>query len=116
MADNNDEEDRLRPSPDDALEPPDDIYNPRVDQERLEQDNDTPTTPAKPHITTPELPPNHPETDTNIEFQELYDEGVTSATDADAQEEVVEADAPYPLEPESEQESGEESGEETNRQ
>lgn len=94
---NNDE----HPSPDDALEPPDDIFNPTLDEERLEEDYDPPATPANPHINTPHLPPDHPAGDGNIDFQELYDEGVTSATDYDAQEEGTESiDEPFPIEPE----------------
>lgn len=86
----------IRPSPDDALEPPDDIFNPELNQERLEEDNDPPAAPAKPHLATPKLPPNHPATDTGIDSQELYDEGLTSATDYDAQQENTEPDGPQP--------------------
>jgi hypothetical protein len=97
---NDDNTTNNHPSPDDALEPPDDIFNPAVDEERLEEDYDPPATPAKPHLTTPKLPPNHPATDSEIDFQELYDEGLTSATDYDAQDEAADNDQPRPLEPE----------------
>lgn len=85
-----------------ALEPPDDIFNPVVDEERLEEDHDPPASPARPHLTTPKLPPDHPATDTEIDTQELYDEGLTSATDYDAHEEAPDSDESHPLEPEDE--------------
>lgn len=98
--DDDNEEDRLRPSPDDALELPDDIYNPALDEEHLEEDYDPPAAPGNPHLTTPKLPPDHPATDTNIDPHEAYDEGLTSATDYDALEEVADSDEPFPIEPE----------------
>lgn len=96
MANNDDDDSLQHPSPDDALEPPDDIYNPRVDEEHLEEDYDPPFTPGSPHITTPKLPPDHPAIDTNVDPHEAYDEGDTSATDYDAQEEQTDPDALYP--------------------
>lgn len=98
MVDDDDQETN-HPSPDDALEPPDDIYNPKIDEESLEEDYDPPAEPAHPRLTTPKLPPNHPATDANVDFQELYDEGLTSATDYDAQEEGADDNQVWPLEP-----------------
>lgn len=98
-----DDDDRLEPSEDDALEPSDDIYNPKVDEEHLDQDFDTPAAPATPHLTTPKLPPDHPATDSELASQEVYDEGLTSATDYDAQEEVADEQR-YPLEPKEDEE------------
>lgn len=90
----------FHPSPDDALQPPDDIYNPDQDQVQLEEDHDPPADPARTERATPELPPDHPQYDSNIEFQELYDEGPTGATDVFAQtDEPADPDEPFPLEP-----------------
>ena len=109
MADE-DDENTVRPSPDDALEPPDDIFNPAVDEERLEEDHDAPAEPAHPHLTTPKMPPDHPAGDTGVDFQELYDEGPTSATDVDAQEEAEDHEQTWPLEPKNNEEPEENQG------
>jgi hypothetical protein len=94
-----DTDDTSRQSADDALEPKDDIYNPAVDEETLDQDYDRPAAPAS---TTPEsevAPADHPEKDydSDRDTQELYDEGVDNGTDnlteTSPQEPV------YPLEP-----------------
>jgi hypothetical protein len=83
-------------SADDALEPKDDIFNPKTDAPRLARDYDPPAAPADDTTSTP-LPPDHPLSDSSIDAQELYDEGLTGATDADAQEEEPD-ESPQPFE------------------
>ncbi len=63
----------------------DGFFNAKRDEPHLPQDYDTPASP--PSDVKERLPKDYPETDTNIESSEVYDEGVTSATDVDAQEE-----------------------------
>lgn len=86
-------------SEDDALEPPDDIFNPLRDEERLEEDADSPATPARHTKRGTQLPPNHPEFDYDLDAHEAYDEGLLGATDVDAEEEPPDPDEPRPLEP-----------------
>jgi hypothetical protein len=97
MADNDD--DNRHQSPDNALEPPDDIYNPVRDEEHLAEDNDPPATPAAHTKSGTQLPPDHPEFDYDHDAHEAYDEGTLGATDVDAHEEATDPDAPEPLEP-----------------
>jgi hypothetical protein len=96
MADDNDD-DRIQDSPDDILEPIDDIFNPETDEEKLEGDYDSPATPPvrNPH----HIPPDHPVEDTDIEPDELYQEGIGEASGVDDSEELPK-DRPEPLEPE----------------
>jgi hypothetical protein len=68
-------------------------------QEALEQDNETPFRPADPNpsptsnTTDPlvapggpaDIPTDHPQTDTNIDSTELYDEGVSGAAEVEDQ-------------------------------
>jgi hypothetical protein len=98
----NDNDDSVYQSEDDALEPADDIYNPKRDEETLAQDYDTPASP--PDDVHDSLPPDHPEKDSNMDSDEIYDEGETGATEADAQEELPRQEA-FPLEPEDEDEA-----------
>jgi hypothetical protein len=71
-------------SADDALEPIDeDLQVGR--REKLEEDNDSPAAPAPDNSKL--IPDDHPQTDSEVDSHELYDEGLTSATDFDAQHE-----------------------------
>ncbi|HKR81459.1 MAG TPA: hypothetical protein VJR27_00465 [Candidatus Saccharimonadales bacterium] len=88
------------PTPDDALEPKDDIFSPTRDEERLENDNEPPATAAPDSPVGPQLPPDHPEFDYDNDAHETYDEGKVGATDADATEEKS-GDQPHPLDPQS---------------
>jgi hypothetical protein len=87
-------DDDLHQSADDALEPQDDIFNPNIDEERLAEDNDSPAAPAihNQH----HLPPDHPATDSGIDADELYSEGIGEATDID-EDEILPRDEVSPL-------------------
>ncbi len=86
-------------TPDDALQPADDIFSPTRDEEKLAEDNDPPAAPADDSTGTP-LPEDHPEFDYDNDAHETYDEGKTGGTDADAQEETPEdLNPPKPLDP-----------------
>lgn len=63
-------------------------------QQELAEDNETPFQPAAPApadattsgaqaTTSSQLPDDHPSTDTNIQPEELYDEGVSGAAEAE---------------------------------
>lgn len=56
-----------------------DLYNPQKDEPRLEQDYETPASPAKDTPDT-KISKNHPQTDTNIDKTEEYDEGISGAS------------------------------------
>ncbi|HSX07407.1 MAG TPA: hypothetical protein VLG11_00775 [Candidatus Saccharimonadales bacterium] len=91
-----------RPTPDDALEPAGDLFNPVRDEEKLEEDNDSPAAPADDNPADGQrLPADHPEFDyaSDIDEHEKYDEGASAATGVNDQEEH-EHDSPRPLEPE----------------
>jgi hypothetical protein len=86
-------------SEDDALEPQDDIFNPAGNEEKLAEDNDPPAAPAD--DIRPAAPIDHPATDDQMDSDELYQEGVAGATNAD--DVAVGPDRePKPLEPEDE--------------
>lgn len=94
--DNNDTDDDYRQSADDALEPQDDLFNPRRDEKKLPEDYDTPTAPAT-DIYAAE-PVDSPETDDGIDSDELYQEGIVGATNTD--DEAIDSDdedEPKPL-------------------
>jgi hypothetical protein len=76
------------PTPDDALEPKDDLT---TGQHPLPEDNDPPAAPAT--NMGQAIADDHPITDTEIDSQELYDEGLTGATGADAQDETNDTEA-----------------------
>jgi len=69
---------------DDRLEPEDDIFDPVHDEEKLAEDNDTPATPADDIHST--APIDEPSTDDQLDSDELYQEGVSGATNADDDE------------------------------
>ncbi len=100
MVDFEEDDERDKSDEQDPLQPPDDIYNPAVDEEQLDEDYDTPAAPASPRETTPKLPSTHPATDSNLDFQEVYDEGITDATGFNDQDEIEDSEEARPLEPE----------------
>lgn len=83
----------------DPLQPPDDLFNPVRDEEHLPGDYDPPAAPAPDSHQGTQLPSDHPEFDTDLEPEEVYDEGLLSATDIDAHEESSPPpDKPEPME------------------
>ena len=62
----------------------DGFFSPSWNEPRLPQDYEPPASP--PSDVSDKLPSDYPESDTNLEPSEVYDEGVGGATDADAQE------------------------------
>jgi hypothetical protein len=93
MDDNNNN----RQSADDALESHNHIFNPLHDEQKLAEDNDSPAAPADDiHSVSPI---DEPATDSQLDSDELYQEGVAGATNAD-DEEFSPDDQPMPLEPE----------------
>jgi len=94
-----DDDNDYRQSADDALEPKDDIFDPIRDEERLAEDGDSPATPADDTHST--APIDEPSTDDGIDSDELYQEGIAGATNAD-DEEIGPDEEPKPLEPEDE--------------
>ena len=74
-------------SADDALEP-DDMFDPLRDEAKLAQDGDSPGAP--PSDIHSDSPVSDPETDDGIDPDELYQEGISGATNAD--NEVVDTD------------------------
>lgn len=91
-----DDDDRLddqasRPDPFER-EDKDDLFSPTLDQPRLPDDYSRPA--ADPDDVAETIPKTHPETDTNIQIGEEYDEGLSGATDVDAQEEDSDHDQP----------------------
>jgi hypothetical protein len=57
----------------DPLQPPDDMFNPLTDEERLPEDGDSPAAP--PSDVNDTLPDDHPDADTDGDAHERYDEG-----------------------------------------
>jgi hypothetical protein len=96
-----DDDDTARPSPDDALEPDSDkdgLYRPAEDEEKLEGDYNRPAAPAD-DVPTKPVPPDDPDTDTDMDPHEVYDEGEAD-TAHDNRDEENPSDRPRPLEPE----------------
>ena len=89
-----DEDDDYRKSADDALEPQDDIYKPTRDEQRLPEDYDPPAAPASDIHSI--APLDDPSTDDQLDSDELYQEGVGGATNAD-DEEIDPNEEPQPL-------------------
>ena len=90
-------DDDYRRSADDALEPKDDIFDPIRDEEKLAEDGRPPAAPADDIRST--TPLDDPSTDDGIDSDELYQEGIGGATNAD-DEEIDPDEEPKPLEPE----------------
>ncbi|HEY5442162.1 MAG TPA: hypothetical protein VIJ68_01340 [Candidatus Saccharimonadales bacterium] len=84
-------------SADDALEPQNDIFDPTRTEEKLAEDGRPPAAPADDTRST--APIDAPSTDDGIDSDELYQEGLGGATNAD-DETVVPDEEPQPLEPE----------------
>lgn len=91
---NDDDDDRQ--SEDDALEPADDIYNPDIDEEKLAGDNDSPAAPADDNGQS--VPPDDPRTDTDIDEDELYSEGLDQAVGANDSKIDSDDSPPEPVE------------------
>jgi hypothetical protein len=91
--------DDYRQSADDALESPDDIFDPLRDEKKLAEDNSRPGAPADDIHS--DAPVDQPSTDDQMDSDELYQEGVAGATNAD-DEEIGPDERPKPLEPEDE--------------
>lgn len=104
---NKDDDDRYDDQasrPDPFQKRDDGFFSPKFNEPRLPQDYDTPAGP--PSDVKEDLPKDFPETD-EIEESEVYDEGVSNATDADAQKETRHTgDTIRPLEPEDDEETG----------
>ena len=73
-----------RQSADDALEPKNDIFDPIHNEERLAEDGVPPAAPADDIYST--APIDEPATDDGMDSDELYQEGVAGATNADDEE------------------------------
>ena len=73
-----------RQSEDDALEPRDDIFDPKHDEQKLDEDSASPATPAD--DIRSKAPIDEPATDDGMDSDELYQEGVRGATNADDEE------------------------------
>ena len=97
-----DDED-IRESEDDALEDtrPHDTFHPDRDEEQLPNDDKPPAAPDP--TNRHHIPPSHPVTDTDIDRDELYGEGLGEATDVDNREEDSDDEPAKPLEPEDEE-------------
>jgi hypothetical protein len=93
MNDDND----TKQSADDALEPQSDVFNSALDEEILAEDNDSPAAPADDIHAT--VPIDDPSTDDQLDSDELYQEGVAGATNAE-DEAIGPDENPRPLEPE----------------
>lgn len=92
-----DNDDDYRQSADDALEPKDDIFDPVRDEEKLAEDGASPAAPADDTHSTASI--DDPSTDDGVDSDELYQEGIGGATNAD-DEEIDPDEEPKPLEPE----------------
>jgi hypothetical protein len=92
-----DDDNDMQQSADDALEPKDDIFNPELDEDKLDEDYDSPAAPAQDIRSS--APLDDPSTDDELDSDELYQEGISGATNAD-DEEIDPDEEPKPLEPE----------------
>ncbi|HET7302110.1 MAG TPA: hypothetical protein VFI74_02140 [Candidatus Saccharimonadales bacterium] len=71
----------------DPLQAKDDLFNPNVDEVRLEDDGDSPDAPADDVAVPTHYNNEHPLTDTGIDEGEAYDAGPATAAGFDDQEE-----------------------------
>ncbi len=69
---------------DDGLEPESDIFDPIHDEDKLDEDSDSPASPADDIHS--KAPIDEPATDDGMDSDELYQEGVAGATNADDEE------------------------------
>jgi len=90
----------IRESEDDALEDtrPDDMFHPLHDEDKLPEDNDSPAAPAQNTHTSAN--PQDPQSDDNLDADEIYSEGLAAAEDKDKIEEDSDNTPPKPLKPE----------------
>lgn len=79
--DDDDIRDKTRETEDDVLEEdtrPDDIFNPELDEEHLDEDYDTPA--ASPNPRDDDVIQTYPVTDDGVDRDELYNEGLREAS------------------------------------
>lgn len=91
-------DDSTHETPDDALEPADGAFHtfhPYTDEVHLPEDNAPPAEPAD--DISANLAPDHPLTDTGIEPDELYQQGLSEAAGVEPPERLEEP--PQPLNP-----------------
>lgn len=96
-----DNDDDSRQSEDDVLEEdtrPDDIYNPDLDEETLDDDYDPPATPPASKFDNSLR--THPISDDSIDRDELYNEGLGEATSYSESLEDSDDTPAEPLKPE----------------
>ena len=63
-----------------------DQIGPDVPEQPLPQDGDTPAAPPSDVQIDPNVPTDHPQTDTGVDQHEAYDAGVATASGANAQD------------------------------
>lgn len=63
------------------------LFDDTDDEDKLDQDYDTPFSPAGGRAG--QIPIDHPSTDTGIDEHELYDEGLSDAAEAEEDEDFV---------------------------
>lgn len=80
-------------SADNALEPKDDIFNPRRDEPKLPGDYNTPAAPPNGVAGRP-IPADDPSTDDHLDETEVYNEGVANAAQDNRPEDSDDADQP----------------------
>lgn len=80
-------------SADNALEPKDDIFNPRRDEPKLPGDYGTPASPPD-DVSGPRTPVDDPSTDDHLDEAEVYDEGVTNAAQDNSPEDSDNSNQP----------------------
>lgn len=78
------DDDDTKQSEDDSLEPQSDIFDPIHDEDKLDEDGDSPATPA--NDIRSKAPIDEPATDDGMDSDELYQEGVRGAVNADDEE------------------------------
>lgn len=74
-------------SADNALEPKDDIFNPKRDEPKLPGDYNTPAAPPNDVAGRP-IPQDDPSTDAHLDETEVYNEGVANAAQDNRSEET----------------------------
>lgn len=67
-------------SSDEALQTPGSLFRPNQDEPKLAEDNSPPAAPAD-DTADPQAPIDYPQTDTNIDTHQAYDEGLTDASE-----------------------------------
>lgn len=93
--------DETRESEDDVLEEdtrPDDIFNPDLDEEKLDEDYDPPA--ASPYPRDDAMVSSYPVTDDSVDRDELYNEGLREAAGLSDTIDDSDDQPPEPLDPE----------------